>query len=83
MTPASVRWRCRRGLLELDLALGRFLEDDYARLTPRERALFEEFLTENDADLWAWIQGEAAPPRFAPLLEFFRLATHHRIADRP
>ncbi|MHB1672055.1 MAG: succinate dehydrogenase assembly factor 2, partial [Acidiferrobacter sp.] len=30
MTTASVRWRCRRGLLELDLALGRFLEDSYA-----------------------------------------------------
>ncbi len=75
MTPASVRWRCRRGLLELDLALGRFLEDSYARLSPLECTLFEDFLTENDADLWAWMQGEAAPARFAPLLEFFRLVT--------
>ncbi len=83
MIPPSLRWRCRRGLLELDLALDRFLEGGYERLSPRERTLFAELLTENDADLWAWMQGEAAPARFAPLLESFRLETHHRINDRP
>ena len=73
MTQAAVRWRCRRGLLELDLALGRFLEDDYGRLSPPERAVFEEFLTEHDADLWAWMQGAPAPARYAPILKSFTL----------
>ncbi len=83
MIPSSLRWRCRRGLLELDLALGRFLEEGYERLAPRERALFEDLLTENDADLWAWMQGETAPARFAALLESFRLGTHHQIDGSP
>ena len=83
MIPSSLRWRCRRGLLELDLALSRFLEEGYERLSGRERALFEDLLAENDADLWAWMQGAMAPARFAPLLESFRLRTHHRIDGHP
>ena len=73
MTQAALGWRCRRGLLELDLALTGFLKDGYARLSPSESALFEEFLAENDADLWAWMQGAPAPARYAPILKSFTL----------
>ncbi|MFZ1712954.1 MAG: succinate dehydrogenase assembly factor 2, partial [Nitrosomonas sp.] len=28
-----IRWRCRRGMLELDIVLQRFLDNQYARLS--------------------------------------------------
>ncbi len=83
MIPEAVRWRCRRGLLELDLALGRFLEEGYGRLSSAEQALFAEFLEENDADLWAWMQGAPAPARYAPVLKSFTLPAIASTDDLP
>ncbi len=73
MTPQALRWRCRRGLLELDLALAAFLAGPYECLDAPERAVFGELLTENDTDIWAWIQGAEPPARYAALLKSFRL----------
>jgi antitoxin CptB len=40
-----LRWRCRRGMKELDLLLERFLQDHYAQ-APRERQrAFERLLS--------------------------------------
>ena len=39
-----IRWRCRRGLLELDLVLQAFLERGYDRLGPEERAVVSQLL---------------------------------------
>lgn len=75
MNTQALRWRCRRGLLELDLALQGFLDSAYEGLTPREQAQFADLLAENDADIWAWIQGAPAPARYAPVLRYFTLDT--------
>jgi len=53
-----VRWRCRRGLLELDIILGRFVEAHYARLSLPERETFEQFLDMADNPLWDMISGK-------------------------
>ncbi len=58
---ARVRWRCRRGLLELDLLLGRFVERHYANLTAAERALFAQLLQTPDPTLLAYLQGQEDP----------------------
>jgi antitoxin CptB len=52
-----VRWRCRRGLLELDILLGRFVEAHYAKLSESEQQTFEEFLDMPDNPLWDMISG--------------------------
>lgn len=57
-----LRWQCRRGTLELDLALGQFLDQRYAELSVRERAAFERLLRESDENLQAWIFGHQAVP---------------------
>ncbi|MDH5480674.1 MAG: succinate dehydrogenase assembly factor 2 [Nitrosomonas sp.] len=49
------RWRCRRGLLELDIILGRFMEQHYARLNENELQQFEVLLSQSDNDLWDMI----------------------------
>jgi succinate dehydrogenase flavin-adding protein (antitoxin of CptAB toxin-antitoxin module) len=47
-----VRWHCRRGLLELDLVLSRFLERHFADLPPDQRAAFKALLEYSDSALW-------------------------------
>lgn len=52
-----LRWRCRRGLLELDLVLGRFVEQDYAGLDEMQKATFNALLDMPDTVLWDMIAG--------------------------
>jgi antitoxin CptB len=47
-----VRWRCRRGLLELDIVLGRFIADRYPRISSEQRVVFDELLDLPDTELW-------------------------------
>jgi len=54
---ARIRWRCRRGLLELDIVLGRFIEQ-YARLDPQQRLVFDTLLDLPDTSLWDMISGK-------------------------
>lgn len=52
-----VRWRCRRGLLELDIVLGRFIEQHYASLNKAQQAAFDRLLDMPDPILWDMIAG--------------------------
>ena len=45
-------WKCRRGLLELDLVLTRFLERQVPGLSSAELAAFDELLDYPDTELW-------------------------------
>ena len=68
-----VRWRCRRGLLELDLVLKKFLERRYDQLGPEERDLFVELLDQPDNDLLDFALGRAEPaPRYRAVVEMLR-----------
>ncbi|MDG2203115.1 MAG: succinate dehydrogenase assembly factor 2 [Burkholderiales bacterium] len=46
-----IRWSCRRGLLELDLVLQRFLNDHYLSLTAEQKKTFTRLLGLPDNDL--------------------------------
>jgi len=50
-----LRWNCRRGLLELDLTLGVFLDNVLPTLTQDQVAEFESLLTHEDNDIWAYL----------------------------
>jgi antitoxin CptB len=64
-----IRWQCRRGLLEMDLILQRFLAEDLDSLSPEEMSLFKEFLGEVDTVLLPWVMGqEEAPKRYDALI---------------
>ena len=68
-----VRWRCRRGLLELDLVLKAFLEKGYARLGPDGQAAFLELLEQPDNDLLDLAMGRREPaPRYREVVELLR-----------
>ena len=77
---ARIRWRCHRGMLELDLFLQAFFDDCFQALTTSEQEQFELLLKETDPDIWAWILGyEAVKPEFVELIE--KIRQHN--ADHP
>ena len=69
-----LRWRCRRGMLELDLILQGFLERHLESLDGVERRLLGEMLDAADNDLLDWALGRAEPddPRLRGLVALLR-----------
>lgn len=57
-----LRWQCRRGMLELDHLLDRFLDLGYGELTESERQTFLRLLGAQDTDLSDWFMARAEPP---------------------
>ena len=49
-------WRCRRGMLELDIVLQRFVAGWFNGLTLAEMAQFDALLELPDTQFWALIQ---------------------------
>ncbi len=71
-----MRWRCRRGMLENDLVLGRYLDANADTMTEAEVALLDRLLDLPDNDLWELIAGRATPrdPIVAELVTQLRAA---------
>ena len=58
---AKLIWRCRRGMLELDLLFQWFIAQSLEQLTPEEMDSFELLLTAPDPDLYRWLMGSGVP----------------------
>ncbi len=56
-----LRWRCRRGMLENDLILARFLDARGASLTDGEAASLDRLLDCADGELWHLLSGHEEP----------------------
>ncbi len=69
-----MRWRCRRGMLENDLLLARFLDARGEALTETEAASLDRLLALADGELWDLLSGRAEPNDAAlgPLLSAMR-----------
>ena len=65
---ARIRWRCRRGLLENDLILTRFLDAKGATLTEEQIAMLNKLLALPDNELWDLIAGRTEPDASVRLL---------------
>ena len=61
-----LRWRCRRGMRELDQLLVRWLERERPTASEAERGDFLRLLDCEDDRLWRWFLGHETPPD-APL----------------
>ncbi len=66
------RWRCRRGLLELDIVLQRFMDKYYTQLSEIELQQFTTLLDLPDNDLWDMI-ATRKEPEDGSLLSVLRL----------
>ena len=60
-TVKRLRWRCRRGMRELDLILESYLEQHTHDMSDSELRVFERFLDSSDMDLYEWVTGRSRP----------------------
>jgi antitoxin CptB len=72
-----LRWRCRRGMRELDFVLSRYLERDWPTADAGERDAFRALLERQDPELNALLLGALEPESeaVAHVLERLRRAT--------
>jgi antitoxin CptB len=73
---ARLRWRCRRGLLENDLILERFMDARGAEMTDDDVAGLDRLLRLSDNELWDMLAGRAEPDdeSLVPLVAALRAA---------
>lgn len=70
----KLRWRCRRGMRELDQLLDRWLERQWRQSPTDERAVFLRLLDIEDDTLWRWFLGHevSSDVEIAALVEKIR-----------
>jgi antitoxin CptB len=73
-TRERIRWRCRRGLLELDLLLTAFLEKHLEHLDDAALDAFAHLLTRPDPELFDLVMGrdESGNPHERHILALLR-----------
>ena len=75
---AKLKWQCRRGMLELDLILNRFLKENVDHMTPQQLDSFEALLTHSDPEINLWLMGYEEPQEkeLVDIVTFIRLQHH-------
>jgi len=56
-----LRWRCRRGMRELDVLMTRYLDHGWPQASEDERKVFLRLLDCEDDKLWQWFMGRERP----------------------
>ncbi len=56
-----LRWRCRRGMRELDQLMLRYLDAAWPVASEGDRAVFLRLLDSEDDKLWRWFMGRERP----------------------
>lgn len=71
-----LRWQCRRGLLELDILLKRFLDKELETLSKQEFIALDQLLLLQDNDLLDALLGRLPlqQPGLLPIVEKIRTA---------
>lgn len=57
-----LRWRCRRGLKELDVLLTRYVEEQFPGASVAHRQAFRELLEASDPVIYSYCLGQEPPP---------------------
>ena len=75
MNESQLVWRCRRGVRELDVLFGRFLESDYPTLSSEEQLVFQQLLDVQDPVIMDWLFDKYAPEETEMVVLIRRLQT--------
>lgn len=77
----KLQWACRRGMLELDVLLGNFLQEAYPALSSDQQAWFIALLECDDPALFAWLMGTEKPEsiELQSIVEKIRLHARSRV----
>jgi len=70
-----LRWQCRRGMLEMDFLLRRYIDTAFLSSTPEAKVSFEALLCLEDDVLWDYLLGIKTPSEtdFQQLLNAIRV----------
>ena len=55
---SKLRWRCRRGMRELDLLLMRYLDTYYETASATEQQAFQDLLEIQDPEIFSYLTGK-------------------------
>lgn len=69
-----------RGMLEMDLIMGRFIDAEIANLTETELDDVEALMDAPDPDVYSWATGEAEPPERYDTPVFRKIVAFHGLA---
>ena len=58
---SKLTWRCRRGIKELDLALGFYMDTYYKKANKDDMTIFKQLLDLEDPTLYALLLGDIEP----------------------
>ena len=56
-----LKWRSRRGMLELDLLLMPFFDEVYKDLSEQDQLAYARLLEQDDPDLLDWLSRQSSP----------------------
>jgi len=57
----KLRWRCRRGMRELDVLLTRYVDERYPAAPPAQQEAFQRLLDAQDPLIYAYFLGRETP----------------------
>jgi antitoxin CptB len=63
-----LRWRCRRGMRELDEAMQAYLNHHYTQASAEEQSRFEELIDMQDPELFGLISGKSKEARYQTII---------------
>ncbi len=63
-----LRWRCRRGMKELDMLLTRYMDERFCAAPPQEQEAFRRLLDAQDPVIYAYCLGQESPPEHLAVL---------------
>lgn len=77
---SRIHWACRRGMLELDIAIMPFFEYEYDTLSDSDKRIFIALLQSDDPDLFNWLMdhGEPADPELKRMVKLIQQRNRER-----
>lgn len=71
----QLMWRCHRGMLELDLLLMPFIEQQFEKLTTVDKQQFKALLMQEDPTLFGWLMGHevCSDPELSDIVDKIKL----------
>jgi len=77
---SRIHWACRRGMLELDVAIMPFFKYEYDTLNDTDKKAFVALLKADDPDLFNWMMdhGEPADPELKRIIRLIQQRNRER-----
>lgn len=77
---SRIQWACRRGMLELDVAIMPFFKFEYDTLNDTDKQVFVNLLKSDDPDLFNWLMnhGEPKDPELKRMVNLIQQRNHAR-----